>query len=116
MSPDDFVQVGIMCGGSLTGFIMARILRGEFGRADAVAALDALGVDIGSRERGIGQALMAELIRILRERNVVALHSQVEWSNHELLRFFAATGFVLAPRLALERQIAELLPEPLEDV
>lgn len=115
-NPDDFVHVGVTQGGLLMGFVMARILRGEFGRADAVAALDALGVDIGNRERGIGQALVAELVRILGEKNVLSLHSQVEWSNHELLRFFAGSGFALAPRLALERPVAEPLAEPLEDV
>lgn len=115
-SPGDFVHVGVAQDGSLVGFVMARILRGEFGRTEAVAALDVLGVDSGSRERGIGQALMGELVRILREKNVLSLHSQVEWSSYELLRFFAGSGFALAPRLALERPVAEPLVEPLDEV
>ncbi len=115
-NPKDFVHIGVTRGRSLVGFLMVRILRGEFGRADAVAALDALGVDIRSQERGIGQALMGELVRILRENNVLSLHSQVEWSNHDLLRFFAGSGFALAPRLALERPVAEPLAEQLEAV
>jgi ribosomal protein S18 acetylase RimI-like enzyme len=115
-SPNDFVHIGVVRGKSIVGFVLARILRGEFGRADAVAVLDALGVDSRSRARGVGQALMGELIRTLREKNVVSLHSQVEWSNHDLLRFFAGSGFTLAPRLALDRPVAEPLAEQLEEV
>jgi ribosomal protein S18 acetylase RimI-like enzyme len=110
--PDDFIHFGVMRGGSLRGFVMARIVRGEFGREDAIAVLDALGVEPVSQERGIGQALIDELARVLRGRGVASLHSQAEWKNHNLLRFFDASGFRLAPRLGLERPVAELFEEP----
>jgi hypothetical protein len=35
--PDDFIEVGVMLDGTLSGFAIARILRGEFGREQAVA-------------------------------------------------------------------------------
>ena len=41
---DDYIHVGVMGGGSLRGFAIARILRGEFGHGHAVAVLDAIGV------------------------------------------------------------------------
>jgi GNAT superfamily N-acetyltransferase len=110
--PDDFIQIGVMHGGSLRGYAMARIVRGEFGREHAVAVLDALGVEPQSQERGIGQVLVDELVRITRDMGARALHSQAEWRNHDLVRFFDASGFRLAPRLVLERAVAELLDEP----
>ncbi len=110
--PDDFIHIGVMRGGSLRGFAMARIVRGEFGRQDAVAVLDALGVQPESQERGVGQALMDELVRVMRGMGLLSLQSQAEWKNHDLVRFFDASGFRLAPRLVLERAVAELLDEP----
>jgi GNAT superfamily N-acetyltransferase len=106
--PDDFVQVGVMTGDGLQGFAVARILRGEFGQKDAVAVLDAVGVDPQSREHGLGQSLMEGLLDVSGRRGVRALQSQVSWTNLDLLRFFNASRFKLAPRLDLERPVAEL--------
>jgi ribosomal protein S18 acetylase RimI-like enzyme len=113
--PEDFVQVGVARKGSLVGFAFARILRGEFGREQAIATLDALGVEHDSRERGVGRALMEGLTNVMREKGVQSMHSQADWTNHALLRFFDASGFRLAPRLVLERSVQTPLAEPLED-
>jgi ribosomal protein S18 acetylase RimI-like enzyme len=114
--PEDFIHVGVVQDGALRGYAIARVLRGEFGHKQAVAVLDAIGVDAESRERGVGQALMAELDAIMVRRNVRALQSQAEWTNLDLLRFFAAAGFQLAPRLTLQRPVAALLDELSEQV
>ena len=106
--PDDFVQVGVVTGDGLQGFAVARILRGEFGLKDAVAVLDAVGVDPQSREHGLGQSLMEGLLDVSGRRGVCSLQSQVSWTNFDLLRFFNASRFKLAPRLDLERPVAEL--------
>ena len=60
--PEDFVHVGVVRKGALVGFAFARILRGEFGREQAIATLDAVGVEHDSREHGVGRALMGGLI------------------------------------------------------
>jgi len=114
--PDDFIDVGIIQNRSLCGFAIARVLRGEFGHEQAVAVLDAIGVAIESREQGIGNALIRELGAIMCRRGVHALHSQADWTNHELMRFFEGAGFNLAPRLVLQRPVAALLDEPSEEV
>ena len=114
--PEDFIHVGVVQDGALCGYAIARVLRGEFGHKQAVAVLDAIGVDAGSRERGVGQALMAELNAVMLRQDVRALQSQAEWTNLDLMRFFAAAGFQLAPRLTLQRPVAALLDEPSEQV
>jgi UDP-glucose 4-epimerase len=58
---------------------------------------------------------MDGLTKLMREKGVQALHSQADWTNHALLRFFDASGFRLAPRLVLERSVQTPLAEPLED-
>ncbi len=113
--PEDFVHVGVARNGSLIGFAFARILRGEFGRAQVIATLDAVGVEHDSRERGVGRALMEGITKIMREKGVQSLHSQADWTNHLLLRFFSASGFRLAPRMVLERSVLEPLAEPFEE-
>ncbi|HML06928.1 MAG TPA: GNAT family N-acetyltransferase [Xanthobacteraceae bacterium] len=105
-----------MLDGALRGFAFARVLHGEFGQRDAVGVLDAIGVEAESRERGIGHLLMHELWEIMASRGVRALQSQADWTNHDLLRFFAAVGFELAPRLALQRSVAAALDEATEEI
>lgn len=113
--PEDFVHVGAVRNGALVGFAFARILRGEFGRDQAIATLDAVSVEHDSRERGVGHALMDSLTAIMRQKGVRSLQSQADWTNHALLRFFDASGFGLAPRLVLERSVLTPLAEPAED-
>jgi L-amino acid N-acyltransferase YncA len=114
--PDDYVHIGAMRGGAMRGFAIARILRGEFGYEQAVAVLDAIGVEATSQERGIGQALMEALSNIMRQKGVGQLQTQADWTNHDLLRFFSAAGFKLAPRLVLQRPAGELPVDTSEDV
>ena len=114
--PDDFIHVGVVEHSLLRGFATARVHRGEFGFEQAVAVLDAIGVDSESRERGIGHLLMRELGEVMSRRGVRTLQSQADWTNHELLRFFAATGFKLAPRLTLERPVAVPLDETTDEI
>jgi GNAT superfamily N-acetyltransferase len=113
--PEDFLHVGVVRNGALIGFAFARILRGEFGRAQAIATLDAVGVEHDSREHGVGHALMHELEKLMRDKGVQSLQSQADWINHPLLRFFDGSGFGLAPRLVLERSVLTPLLEPSED-
>lgn len=114
--PNDFIHVGVVEDGVLRGFATARVHRGEFGFEQAVAVLDAIGVESESRERGIGQLLTRELGKVMGRTGVRALQTQADWTNRELLRFFATAGFKLAPRLALERPVAVPLDETTEEI
>lgn len=113
---DDFIHAGVETGGVLQGFAVARIQRGEFGHKHAVAVLDALGVDEGSGERGLGQALMEGLIEMSGKLGVRSLQSQVNWTHLDLLRFFNIARFRLAPRIDLERPVTELREEADEEI
>jgi predicted N-acetyltransferase YhbS len=114
--PDDFVHVGVTRQGTLCGFAMAHVLRGEFGRETAVAVLDALAVEPSSRDRGVGRLLIRALDESLRQAGVRSLQSQIDWRRHDLTRFVDAAGFSLAPRIALERSVAAPLCEEVEEI
>lgn len=114
--PEDFVLIGVTSGQSLVGFAFAHLLHGEFGREHAAAALDAVGVAPDAQDRGIGQILVETLVDVLRHKGIRLLQSEADWTNHGLLRFFAASGFELGPRLILERPAAELFAEAIDEV
>ncbi len=114
--PEEFIHLGVEQGGVLCGFAFARVLRGEFGREQTTAVLDTVGVAAESRQRGVGRGLLRELIKRLRALGVRTLQSQADWSDTELTRFLSATGFKLAPRLALERSVTAPLVEQSDDV
>src|SRR3974390_2154901 len=75
----DYIQVGLDRNGILVGFAFARILRGEFGREQAIATLDAIGVMIGSRGHGVGHWLMGGRTKALRQKGAQSLQSQADW-------------------------------------
>lgn len=93
----------------LAGFVLARIYEGEFGATASEAALDAIGVDRASGH-GVGRVLLNHLATHLSTRGIGELATQVEWTDHVLLGFFARGGFVLAPRIVLERASGDPLP------
>jgi GNAT superfamily N-acetyltransferase len=114
--PEDFIYVGVTQGGALAGFAFARLLHGEFGRDQAIAALDIVGVDPAEQDGGIGHALIEALLEIMRRKKVRSFQSQAEWTNHSLLKFFDSTKFSLAPRMILERPVNDQLDEPADAI
>lgn len=104
--PQRFLFIGVCDAGDLVGFVLARVLEGEFGGDAAVAALDAIGLDPGKRGEGFGRQLMAGLEKVMRKKNVRELQSQLDWDNHALMGFLDAAGFQLAPRVVLSRPVA----------
>lgn len=104
-APDGFIYVGACIAGELKGYALVRLLGGEFGH-DASAMLDAIGVDPGAKGGGLGHALLAGVDDVMRHKNVTELQTETEWTNADLLRFFAHVGFERAPRLVLKRDVA----------
>lgn len=83
------------------GFIMARVDFGEFGRAGSEAVMDAIGVDPGFRNQGVGHALMAKLLVNLNVLQVESVRTEVGWNDTALIDYFGAVGFEPAQRLKL---------------
>jgi len=113
-NPDSFISCGAVELGNLTGYAFARIQTGEFGGRDAAAVLDVIGVDSGAQRHGIGKALMREIESQLRTRNVGLLKTQVNWSDHPMVMFFASADFRLSSHQIIERDTSPL-EEKLDD-
>ena len=91
--------------GHPVGFIMARVDFGEFGRTEAEAVLDTIGVDTGYRGRGVGHALMSQLIINLAALQVDQLRTEVDWNDTGLISYFDGVDFEPAQRIVLARRL-----------
>lgn len=101
-TPHAFVFIGHETDSDLNGFLLARILEGEFGAVDAVAVMDGIAVDPEKMGKGLGRELMLGLEGVLRHKGILEIQSQADWTNFSLLRFLSYWGFGLASRLVLE--------------
>ncbi len=115
-SPTESLQFGAEIDGHLAGFVLARVQRGEYGRADSSAVIDVLNVARESRGRGCGRALLGALTSEARTRGLSLLRSQADWTTDALLRFFASSGFELSSRLVLERSVTLPFDESPEEI
>ena len=103
------IRMGLVAehGGRLTGFLMARVEFGEFGRTEPTAVLDTIAVDPDDRGEGIGRALLEQLLLNLEGLRAERVVTEADWREIPLLAFLARSGFSSSQRLAFTRSIAE---------
>ncbi len=92
--------------GRPVGFIMARVDLGEFGRVESAAVIDTIGVDSDYGTRGVGRALLSQLLVNLMSLRVDKVLTEVDWSARELLGFLDHCGFQPSSYLCFDRDIA----------
>jgi len=100
------VSLAAHSGGSVAGFIMAKVDFGDFGRTEPVAVIDTIGVDPGFSGTGIGTALLSQLFVNLEALHVERVETVISRENFELLGFFYRAGFGSSRRLAFVKRIA----------
>ena len=91
---------------AFAGFCLCRVYYGEFGSMEKVAVLDTLGVHPGFSGKGVGRAILRQLRTNLLGLGISRLQTEVDWSEPELLAFFQHAGFLPAPRLSLDLDLA----------
>ena len=100
------VSLAAHAGGSVTGFVMAKVDFGDFGRTEPVAVIDTIGVDPGFAGTGIGTALLSQLFINLEALHVERVETVIAWENFALLQFFHGAGFTPSERLGFVKRIA----------
>jgi ribosomal protein S18 acetylase RimI-like enzyme len=96
--------------GAFVGFLLARVLYGEFGRTEPAAVLDTLAVHPDFQGQGVGTALLAQLRRNLAGLGVGSIQTEVAWQDQRLMAFFQHEGFRPAARFALDLDLATASP------
>ena len=104
---DSDVRVSLVAelDGVPVGFIMARVDLGEFGRVEATAVIDTIGVDPDYRNRGVGRALVSQLLTNLGTLRVENVRTEVGWQDHDLLVYLDRSGFRPSQQLCFEQDL-----------
>lgn len=92
-------------GGAVVGFIMALVDFGEFGRFEPTAVMDTIGVDPDWHDRGVGRALLSQLLVNLGTLRVERICTEIAWRDRDLLGFLDHCGFLPAQQLCFERPV-----------
>lgn len=88
--------------GRPVGFIMARVDLGEFGRIEAAAVMDTIGVDPDYAGHGVGRALLSQLLANLATLRVDKILTEVDWADRELMAYLDRCGFRPSGRLSFD--------------
>ncbi len=91
--------------GVVTGFIMARVDYGEFGKVAKAAVIDTIGVHPAYAGTGVGHALLSQLMINLSSLQVESVRTKVEYGNFALRNFLSRRGFNPSQRLLLTKEI-----------
>ncbi|HXX09813.1 MAG TPA: GNAT family N-acetyltransferase [Pseudolabrys sp.] len=87
------------------GFIMARVDLGDFGRVEITAVIDTIGVDPDYQNRGVGRALISQLLANLGTLRVENVRTEVDWQDHDLLAYLERGGFLPSQRLCFDLRL-----------
>jgi GNAT superfamily N-acetyltransferase len=90
---------------SASGFVMASVDFGDFGRTEPVAVIDTIGVDPGFTGAGIGTALLSQLLVNLEALHVERVETVVARDDFGLLGFFYHAGFAPSQRLGFIKRL-----------
>jgi len=99
-------QFAAVDGDALTGYVLARVLEGEFGRSSPSLRLEIVGVRPDRQHHGVGAALLDALAAWGTRHGASELRTAAAWNDHALLAWFDAMGFRLAPGLIVDRAVA----------
>ena len=105
--PSRHVQVALEAAGVLAGFMLGRVLEGEFGRREPQLRLEAFGVRPAAQHRGVGHELAAIFEAEATRRGISEIRTTAVWRHHELLRFLDRAGYRLAESAILDCAVAE---------
>jgi len=101
-APKLHAQFAAMDATGLAGYILARVLEGEFGRTEPGLRLEIVGVRRELQNQGIGTRLFEALAAWARRHGIRDLRTQAAWNDHGMLRWLDAMGFSLAPNHVLD--------------
>ena len=90
----------------IAGYILARVLEGEFGRSEPGLRLEIVGVRRDAQSHGIGTRLLDALAAWARRHGIRDLRTQGAWNDHDMLRWLGAMGFALAPNHIVDCAVA----------
>lgn len=89
----------------LAGYVLGRVLEGEFGRHDAGLRLEVVGVRRDAQGQGIGASLFDALGDYGRRHGIAEVRTTAAWNNHRMVRWLDVMGFTLAPNHVVDCEV-----------
>jgi N-acetylglutamate synthase-like GNAT family acetyltransferase len=86
----------------LAGYILGRVLQGEFGRTGPALRLEMVGLRGDLRGQGAGAQLFRVMADWGRRHGIRNVHTAVTWSDAGMLHWLHSVGFELTPSYILE--------------
>ena len=90
----------------LAGYILGRVLEGEFGRTAPGLRLEVVGVRSDAKGHGVGAKLFDALCDYGRRHGLSDVRTQARWNDHRMVRWIDEMGFALAPNHVLDCAVA----------
>jgi predicted N-acetyltransferase YhbS len=100
--PKLHAQFAAVDGAGLAGYILARVLEGEFGRTQPGLRLELVGVRDDVRGCGIGRQLFDALAQWGSRHAMRDIRTSVLWRDRAMLGYLDTLGFELAPQQILD--------------
>jgi len=104
--PKLHAQFAAMDDKGLAGYILARVLTGEFGRAAPALRLEAIGVRGDAKGHQVGACLFDALRDHGSRHGLAEVRTTAAWNDHRMLRWIDAMGFTLAPNHVVDCAVA----------
>lgn len=104
--PQLHAQLAATDGQGLAGYLLARVLEGEFGYTEPALRLELVGVRPDLQHRGVGVRLFDALVAWSRRHGIREVHTVAAWNDHAMLRWLDAMGFALAPAHVVDCAVA----------
>ena len=89
----------------VVGFAMGDTSGWEFGIPAGTGWIDILGVDPDHQRKGVGAALMQEMITNLKKVGVSTIYVLVNWKDWDMLKFLDNMGFSRGDMINLELKV-----------
>jgi ribosomal protein S18 acetylase RimI-like enzyme len=104
--PKSHAQFAATDDDGLAGYILARMVKGEFGRPAPSLRLEVIGVRGDVKGQRVGASLFDALSDYGRRHGVADVRTTAAWNDHQMLRWIDAMGFTLAPNHVVDCAVA----------
>ncbi|MDX1374613.1 MAG: GNAT family N-acetyltransferase [Burkholderiales bacterium] len=106
-TPELHAQFAVEEGGRLTGYVLGKVLEGEFGRTAPALRLEVIAVSPDAQGHGDGLALCAALEAEARRRGIGELRTGASWRDHRMLQFLDHAGWSLGSNHVIDCRVAD---------
>jgi GNAT superfamily N-acetyltransferase len=109
-APALHVQLAALEGRGIAGYVLARLVDGEFGRSGSHLRLEMIGVRDDLRGSGVGRRLLEAICAWGQRHGASELRTTESWRRTRMLHWFDRMGFDLAPIQIVDRAVGDVAP------